>query len=154
MICSPSKPYLKTRKQNIKKQNLKMNPSDNPARIIAIVAVVLALLVWWVYTTTKVAVTQITNNETAVTANGNSGVITTMPATLNNGAGAQFDFTVNNNKVKADSVILVTIQSNTGATIAAVATVASVAAGSFVVRVRNFGSAALITAVKVHFQVL
>jgi hypothetical protein len=126
--------------------------SDLIARVIGGVAIALVVLVFLLNSRTKVAVTQATSNVTAVAANGNAGVVTTFAATV--AAGAQFDFTVNNSKVKADSVVLLTTQSSTGATIAAVATVESVAAGSFVVRVRNFGSASLTTAVKVHFQVL
>lgn len=84
-------------------------------------------------------VTQATNRTTGVTLNGLSGQITTNNASL--AAEATAVFTVTNNAVFADDVVLVTIAggSNGGGTIAFVQ---SVAAGSFVLAIQNNNVAA------------
>jgi hypothetical protein len=134
-----------------------METKDNNARMIGYVAIVVAVvlfaLLWFIYATPKVAVTQATSIVTPVTANAVQGVITTF--TLNTlAANAEFDFTVNNNKVKADSVVLLTTQYGGAANGMPVVYVRSVSNGSFVVRVRNVGSATLGDfPAKIHFHV-
>jgi ketosteroid isomerase-like protein len=61
---------------------------------------------------TDVTVTQATSPTTAVTANGDSGLITTFNETL--AAATSLTFTVNNAAVDADSVILVCIDNYSG----------------------------------------
>ena len=78
-------------------------------------------MAWPLFKTTKakdtsnidVAVTQATSTATAVTANGQSGLITCFSSTL---AGVtSVTFTVNNTGVDADSVILVGVVNYAGA---------------------------------------
>lgn len=83
-------------------------------------------------------VTQATNRTTGVTINTISGQITTNNASL--AAETTAVFTVTNNQVFADDVILITMTggSNGGNTIV---TVNSLAAGSFVIQVGNNNAA-------------
>jgi len=85
------------------------------------------------------AVTQQTNRTTGVTLNALAGAITTNNASL--AAEGSADFVVTNNKVEIGDVVLVSIRSgsNGGGTIVSVATVA---AGSFTIRVHNGNVAA------------
>lgn len=85
------------------------------------------------------AVTQATNRATGVTLNTVSGTITTHNASLAGLASA--DFIVTNSAVAIGDVVAVSIQSgsNGGGTIVSVATVA---AGSFTIRVSNNNAAA------------
>lgn len=101
---------------------------------------------------TKGTVTQATAVTTAVEVNASAGVITTVAATT--AAGSNFAFTVNNNKVTADSVILLQ-PLNIGAGIMQVALDAAPSAGSFVVRVNNVHSAnAFNSVLGLHFAIL
>jgi hypothetical protein len=98
----------------------------------------------------KADVTQGTNISTAVTANGDAGVITTVSSNLAIDSSASF--TVNNSFVKAGSVILLTTE-YTGND-SPVPSVYSATAGSFVLKFKNLGNAALTGAVKFHYLVL
>jgi hypothetical protein len=87
----------------------------------------------------QTAVTQATSITTGVTCNAYSGVITTVSQTV--AAGAEADFVVTNNKVAATDCVSVNIKTHTsgGSFIAAVATVA---AGSFTIRLTNLHASA------------
>lgn len=76
---------------------------------------------------TKGIVTQSGSITTAVTLNQPAGEITTVSATIN--AGAMSSFTLNNSYIKADSVILATVNDTTGAGLIA-AQVDGIVAGS------------------------
>lgn len=79
-------------------------------------------------------VTQATSATTAVTLNNVSGSITTV--TQNIAAGAEVQFTVNNNKVAAtDSIVVNVASGSTGGT--TIAAVTAVAAGSFQITLTN-----------------
>jgi hypothetical protein len=69
-------------------------------------------------TLTKGAVTQSGAITTAVTLNQPAGEITTVSATIN--AGAMSSFTLNNSYIKADSVIIATVNDTTGSGLLAV----------------------------------
>lgn len=98
----------------------------------------------------KVAVTQETSTVTPVTANAISGTITMVASTL--AADAVETFTVSNNRVALDSVVLVSVSGYSGSSIPTVR-VSSIASGSFTVSVGNAGAAALDAAVTVQFFV-
>lgn len=76
---------------------------------------------------TKGVVTQSTSITTPVTLNQPAGEITTVSATI--AAGAMSTFTFNNNFIKADSVILVSVNDTTGSGVLA-AQVDNIVAGS------------------------
>lgn len=102
--------------------------------------------------TDRVLVTQGTSVTTAVTANGLSGVITTFAQTL--AADAENTFTVNNSKVTASSLPLLSVIYPAASNGVPVATVGTVADGSFTIVLTNAGTAALNAAVKIGFAVL
>ena len=87
----------------------------------------------------QTAVTQATSISTAVTCNAYSGVITTVSQTV--AAGAEAEFTVNNNKVAATDVVLVSVKTHTSAG-TFIAAVSATAAGSFNVRLTNLHASA------------
>ena len=95
-------------------------------------------------------VTQITSKTTSVTANGYDGIVTTVA--LTDAAGSSFDFTINNEKVKSKSTILLTTE-YAGTTGTPTARVVSYTKGSFIVRLSNVGSTALNALAKLHFKV-
>ena len=101
------------------------------------------------------AVTQATNHSTAVTINATSGIITLAAVALANATNAEF--TVNNSFVKEDSVILVTTQDeNTTNNTCIIATINTVADGSFKINVNHpdsVGSTST-TASKIHFLII
>ena len=100
-------------------------------------------------------VTQLTNNSTAVTLNAAAGIITTAGAAIANATNVEF--TVNNTYVQADSVILVTMQDeNTTNNTTIVATIHTIAAGSFIINLGHPDSvdATSATASKIHFLVI
>lgn len=82
----------------------------------------------------QASVTQGTSRTTGVTANGYQGAITTHTASL--AAGAEAEFTVTNSKVNANSVVVVSLQteSTTGTSLPYVSTTA---AGSFNITLTN-----------------
>ena len=82
-------------------------------------------------------VTQATSITTGVTINALCGTITTVSQTV--AAGAEADFTVTNSFVGADDVVVACIKTHTSAGTFAVS-VATVAAGSFVLRLTNMSS--------------
>lgn len=86
----------------------------------------------------QVAVTQATNISTAVTCNSLTGVITTVSQSI--AAGAEGEFTVNNNKVKATDVVVACIKTHTSAG-DFIAAVSAVADGSFKIRLTNLNAA-------------
>ena len=101
------------------------------------------------------AVTQATNQTTAVTINSTSGIITLVAAATN--ATVNNEFTVNNSFVKSDSVILITMQDeNTTNSVSLVPTTHTIADGSFIISVHNPASSgnASATASKIHFLII
>jgi hypothetical protein len=82
-------------------------------------------------------VTQATSITTGVTLNTFSGTITTVSQTV--AAGSEADFTVTNSKVGANDTVVVAIKTHTSAG-TFMASVAAVAAGSFVIRLTNLSS--------------
>jgi len=119
--------------------------------VIGAVALFAFIMNIFVTSISKGTVTQLTNATTAVTLNKKAGVITTVA--LSTAADTSFEFTVNNSVVKADSIVLASVE-YTGNGHPSVH-VKSVAAGSFVVVVRNVNaSAALNAAADIHFYVL
>lgn len=101
-----------------------------------------------------VNVTQATSTTTAVTANGDSGVITTFTETL--ATGTSLTFTVNNTAVDADSVVLTNIVNYAGAWITngvpIVAVNNCVAGTSFDIKITNTGANALSGVMKIGFK--
>lgn len=87
----------------------------------------------------QTAVTQITSITTGVTCNALSGVITTVSQTV--AAGAEADIVVTNSQVAATDVVVACIKTHTSAGLFAVS-VATVAAGSFTLRLTNMDAAA------------
>ena len=105
--------------------------------------------------TAQGAVTQATNQTTAVTINSTSGIITLVAAATN--ATVNNEFTVNNSFVKSDSVILITMQDeNTTNSVSLVPTTHTIADGSFIISVHNPASSgnASATASKIHFLII
>jgi hypothetical protein len=100
----------------------------------------------------KGTVTQSTNRTTAVTLNSSAGVITTASATIP--VSSNVAFTVNNSYVKADSVILLTINTDGLTAYSVHLSVESVAAGSFVIRTFNANGAVAIGAIKINYVIL
>ena len=102
-------------------------------------------------------VTQQTNRSTGVTINALSGTITTNTTSL--AAGASAEFTVTNNTVEVDDVILLTQQSGSS-NVAGTAGITSVevvtvAAGSFIIAVQNSSSTTADTgAILINFLVM
>ena len=86
----------------------------------------------------QTAVTQATSITTAVTCNAISGVITTVSQTV--AAGAEAEFTVNNDKVAATDVIVACIKDHTSAGTFIVG-VSDVSAGSFKLQLTNLNAA-------------
>jgi hypothetical protein len=100
---------------------------------------------------TTSAVTQTTNRATPVTLNANAGVITTNSTNIAIAGNAVF--TVNNSYVKADSVILLTIDTTGLAAYSIHLSVESVAAGSFAIRIYN-ATGATLAGIKINFVVI
>ncbi len=96
-------------------------------------------------------VTQTTSSSTPVTINKYTGQITTVALTT--AAGAEEVFTVNNNKVRATDVVVVST-TYSGAGTPAVS-VKGVANGSFVIVITNLhASAALDAAMTINFAIV
>jgi len=100
---------------------------------------------------TKGTVTQTSSRSTAVTLNAPAGVITTDSTNIASLGNAVF--TVNNSYVKADSVILLTINTTGLAAYSIHLGVESVAAGSFAVRIYN-ATGATLSAIKINYAIL
>ena len=98
------------------------------------------------------SVTQLTSITTAVTVNSYNGIITTVSSTL--AANAKTSFTVLNDKVTADSKVLLTVQYGGAAAGIPSLILGTVQAGSFGVTIGNGGNAALNNVVKIHFMVI
>lgn len=79
--------------------------------------------------------TNATGASNAATSNGVAGEVTT--ESLSTAAGGEAIYTITNSKVKAGDIVLVNVRNGTNTTVAAIATVSSVANGSFVVYVSN-----------------
>ena len=97
-------------------------------------------------------ITQLTSITTAVTVNSHNGIITTVSSTL--AANAKTSFTVLNDKVTADSKVLLTVQYGGAAAGIPSLILGTVQAGSFGVTIGNGGNAALNNVVKIHFMIL
>jgi glutaredoxin len=104
-------------------------------------------------TLTKGAVTQAGSITTAVTLNQPSGEISTVSLTTaaNTTAG---QFTVTNNYVKADSVILASVNDYTGSTGFPVIFIDDIVAGSFKITVRNVDGSAFNGVVTIGFAIM
>jgi|TARA_R110002167_G_scaffold51687_3_gene149571 hypothetical protein len=99
--------------------------------------------------------TQATNHTTGITLNSTSGVITLAAVAL--AATTNAEFTVTNNTVQADSVILLTIQDENTTNNAQLAVAThTIAGGSFKISIVNPHSsgATSATASKIHFLVI
>jgi hypothetical protein len=101
-----------------------------------------------------VAATQGTSTTTAVTANGQNGLITCFTSVL--AAATAITFTVNNAATDADSIVLVGITNYSGTTGTPICRVNNCVAGtSFDIVVTNaHASAALNGILKIGFQLL
>lgn len=99
-------------------------------------------------------VTQATNATTGVTINATSGIITTYAATL--ATNTEVQFAVANDTLKADSVIICTMQDeNTNASSHLLVTTNTIAVGSFNINIFNCGSGtATATSSKIHFLII
>ena len=95
-------------------------------------------------------VTQLTSKTTSVIANAYDGIVTTVA--LTDAADTGFDFTINNEKVRNVSSILLTVE-YAGTTGTPIARVVSYTKGSFVVRITNGGTAVLNAVAKLHFKI-
>jgi hypothetical protein len=100
---------------------------------------------------TKGTVTQASSRSTAVTLNAPAGVITTDSTAIATGGNAIF--TVNNSYVKADSVILLTLNTTGLAAYSIHLAVETVAAGSFAVRIFN-ATGANLAAIRINYAIL
>lgn len=101
---------------------------------------------------TKGTVTQATDRSTAVTLNAPAGVITTNAASF--ATGTNVVFTVNNSFVKADSTIILSLNTTGLPGYSIHVAVESVAAGSFAIRVFNATGSALILPAKINFLIV
>ena len=99
-------------------------------------------------------VTQASNHGTAVELNALAGKITTAAATLNTNTEAEFTFT--NSAIKANSLILLTMEdNNTQAASHILVTTNTIADGSCKINLFNCGSGtATATACGIHFLIL
>ena len=95
-------------------------------------------------------VTQLTSNATAVTLNAHTGVVTLFGSVT---AASNTTFTINNSTVTANSKIFLQVQhtGGTGATSSII--IATIAAGSFSVIIKNTGASDM-TLPKIHFTVI
>ena len=101
--------------------------------------------------TTGGTVTQATNKSTGVTLNTESGQITMNNAQLN--AGVEVTFTVTNDKIAAEDVVVVNHGSG-GTAGSYLVGVSTVAAGSFKVTVTNASAGNLSEAIVINFVAL
>ena len=101
-------------------------------------------------------VTQPENRSQSVTIHSTSGIITLASASL--AAAAEAEFTVTNNTVQSNSMILLTVQSPLASTAANGASLhselSSVNSGNFTIRLTNPGSEATSGVYKIHFLVI
>ena len=100
---------------------------------------------------TKGVVTQASSRSSAITLNAPAGVITTDSTSIANLGNAAF--TVNNSFVKADSTIILSLNTTGLSGYSIHVASESVAAGSFVVRIYNATGAGL-AAVKINFIIV
>jgi hypothetical protein len=98
------------------------------------------------------SVTQLTSITTVVTVNSHNGIITTVSSTL--AANAKTSFTVLNDKVTADSKVLLTVQYGGAAAGIPSLILGAVQAGSFGITIGNGGNVALNNAMRIHFMIL
>jgi len=126
---------------------------DPTFALLIVFAVAVIAVVYFVWSSDDIkTVTQGTSVTTAVTINGEKGIITTFAQTA--AAAAEVVFTVNNSSVRADSLVLATIEYPEASTGYPTIHVADIAAGSFKVVIRNsHASAALNSTAKIHFRV-
>ena len=100
---------------------------------------------------TKGTVTQATSRATAVTLNAPAGVITTDSTAIANLGNAAF--TVNNSFVKADSTIILSLNTTGLSAYSIHVATESVANGSFAIRIYN-ATGANLAAVKINFMIV
>ena len=100
---------------------------------------------------TKGTVTQATSRATAVTLNAPAGVITTDSTAIATAGNAVF--TVNNSFVKADSTIILSLNTTGVGAYSIHLAVESVAAGSFAIRIFN-ATGANLAAIKINFMIV
>lgn len=126
---------------------------DPTFALLIVFAVAVIAVVYFVWSSDDIkTVTQATNVSTAVTINGDKGIITTL--TQSAAAAGEVVFTVNNSYVKADSLVLATIQYPEASTGYPTMHIADVAAGSFKVIIRNSHAADALNGIaKIHFRV-
>jgi hypothetical protein len=93
----------------------------------------------------QATVTQATSISTAVTANGSSGVITTVSATTS--SGTTDSFVVNNSTCTATSSVIATLCGYTGTGIPPMVTVSSISSGNFTVNITNINPSASLNGV-------
>lgn len=126
---------------------------DPTFALLIVFAVAVIAVVYFVWSSDDIkTVTQGTSVTTAVTINGEKGVITTL--TQSAAAAAEVVFTVNNSSVRADSLVLATIQYPEASTGYPTMHIADVAAGSFKVIIRNSHAADALNGIaKIHFRV-
>ena len=98
------------------------------------------------------SVTQLTSITTPVTINSHNGVITTVSSTL--AANSKTSFTVFNDTVTANSIVLLTVQYPGAAAGIPTLILGTVQAGSFGVTIGNGGNAALNNVVRINFVVI
>lgn len=101
--------------------------------------------------TNKGSVTQITSDSTPVTLNSCAGKITTVSLTTPGGSAETF--TCNNSTVSTSSIVLISINEYSGSSSVVVEAV-DISAGSFDVRLRNVGGAALNNTATIGFMVI
>jgi hypothetical protein len=99
----------------------------------------------------RATVTQITSITTAVTCNGYHGTITTVDPAL--AAAAEVAFTVNNDVVKAEDVVAVSVKSGPADNEHVIAAVLAVLDGSFQIVLSNLGAAQADGAMEINFRV-
>ena len=97
-------------------------------------------------------VTQLTSISTAVTLNTFNGVIRTVSSTL--AANAKTSFNVLNNKVTANSRVIVSVQYPGAAASFPVVSTGTIGAGFFSITIANAGGTALNSIVLVHFMII
>ena len=97
-------------------------------------------------------VTQLTSITTAVTLNTFNGVIRTVPSTL--AANAKAYFNVQNDKVTANSRVIVSASYPGAAASFPVVSTGTIGAGYFSITIANAGGAALNNIVLVHFMII
>ena|SRR6266478_1121997 len=121
---------------------------------LKLIALLLSLFLVTQARANDVNVTQATSTTTAVTANGDSGIITTFTETI--AATTSLTFTVNNTGINADSIVLVSICDYSGTWVTngipVVAVNNRIQGTSFDIKLTNAGANALSGVLKIGFK--